>query len=76
MARTLTELHARRKLARYCISIVDQAQDDPRRPEALQKLQAQLASIDAQIAEITGKPPDVVVGLKPARLFAEPKGVK
>lgn len=76
MARTLDELYTRRALAQECIRIVDQAEDDPRRPAALKKLQDQLASIDAQIAEITGKPPPVIVGLKAATLAAESKSIK
>lgn len=70
MSQTLGELHFRRNLCRECIRIVDNT-DDPRREQALEVYKAQLARIDAAIAEITGKPPAVVVGLKTARLFGD-----
>jgi len=66
----LTELQIRRKFCLFClqtISDVDSA--DPRRADALQEYNRQLASIDAKIAAITGKPPDTVIGLKSAVLF-------
>ncbi len=71
--RTLAELNMRRTVCQACIKTLDQIEDDPRKPEAMEKYKAQLASIDAQIAEITGTPPPVVVGLKTAKLFGESK---
>ena len=45
--------------------------DDPRKADAMNNYKAQLASIDAQITELTGTPPPVVVGLKTAKLFGK-----
>ena len=67
----LAELNMRRTVCQACIKVLDQAEDDPRKPEAMKEYKAQLAEIDAAIAEITGKPPPVVVGLKTAKLFGE-----
>ena len=71
MIKTLEELEFRRSLCQHCIRIIDQAEDDPRKPEAMQVYKEQLASIDAQITEITGTPPPVVVNLKTASLFGK-----
>jgi len=68
--RTLAELNMRRTLCRVVIKTIDEM-DDPRKAAAMEKYKAQLASIDAQIAELTGTPPPVVVGLKTARLIGE-----
>ena len=67
----LLELNMRRTICQACIKTLDKMDDDPRKPEAMKEYKAQLASIDAQIAEITGKPPPVVVGLKTAKLFGD-----
>ena len=69
--RTLSELNMRRTVCQVCIKTLDQMDDDPRKPAAMENYKAQLASIDAQIAEIIGKPPPVVVGLKTATLFGK-----
>jgi len=66
----LANLYFRRELARFCIQTLDQT-DDPRRFDAIKEYQRQLASIDAKIGEIEGKPPAVTVGLKTARLFGK-----
>jgi len=71
MSRTVEELNWRRKFCKMCISIIDQVEDDPRKPEAMKHYKAQLAEIDAQITELTGTPPPVVVGLKTAVLFGK-----
>ena len=71
--RALNELYMRRTICQVCIKTIDMIEDDPRKPEAMNHYKAQLASIDAQIAEITGKPPSVVVGLKTAKLFGNSK---
>ena len=71
--KTLMELNMRRTVCQTCIKVLDQAEDDPRKPKAMANYKAQLASIDAQIAEITGTPPPVVVGLKTAKLFGKSK---
>jgi hypothetical protein len=68
--RTLSELNAKRGVCQVCIRTLDQM-DDPRKKEAMDHYKAQLAKIDAEIAEITGKPPPVVVNLKTANLFGE-----
>ena len=69
--RSLENLQARRVIAKTAIKILDAEQDDPRQPEAIEKIKKQLASIDAQIAEITGKPPAITVGLKTASLTGD-----
>ena len=66
----LSELNMRRMICQNCIKTLDQM-DDPRKPEAMEHYKMQLAKIDAGIAEITGKPPAIVVGLKTARLFGK-----
>ena len=68
---TLNELNVRRLVCQSIIKTIDQIENDPRKPEAMEHYKAQLASIDAQIAEITGKPPPIVVGLKTASLFGK-----
>jgi hypothetical protein len=68
----LQELRARRIICLACIRIIEEASDsDPRKAEALEEYKKQLAELDDLIA---GKPPDIVVGLKPAVLFADPGG--
>ncbi len=70
----LQELYSRRKLCLFCIQLVSEASpDDPRRADAIIEYNRQLASIDAKIAAITGKPPDIVISLKPAILFPKTK---
>ena len=71
MPRSLAELTFRRNLCRAFIKAIDEMEDEPRKPEAMENYKAQLAKIDAEIAEITGKPPPVVVGLKTAKLFGD-----
>ena len=68
---TLNELNVRRLVCQSIIKTIDQIENDPRKPEAMEHYKAQLASIDAQITEITGTPPPVVVGLKTATLFGK-----
>lgn len=71
----LTELHARRAMALLCIRVASEAPlDDPRRQGAIEEYNRQLAVIDGKIAALTGKPPDIVIGLKPARLFPKAEG--
>ena len=71
-ARSLGELEFRRKLCQECIKVIDQTDNsDPRKKGAMETYKEQLASIDSQIAAITGKPPPIVVGLKTARLFGK-----
>lgn len=72
MTRPLGELYIRRQACQTCIRVIDQIEDDPRKPEAMEYYKAQLAKIDAEIAEITGTPPPIVVGLKTARLTGTP----
>jgi hypothetical protein len=71
MARELSELNARRTICQAVIKIIDQIENDPRKADAMEYYKAQLAKIDAEIAEITGTPPPVVVGLKTASLFGK-----
>jgi hypothetical protein len=74
--RSLQELYARFALCRKCIQVLSEVdKSDPRRADALAEYNRQLQSISDQIAAITGKPPSITVGLKPAVLFPEaPKG--
>ena len=71
MARDLGELNQRRAICRMCIRTIDEMDDDPRKPAAMELYKEQLAIIDAEITEITGTPPANVIGLKTARLFGE-----
>lgn len=68
----LYELRLRRTICQVCIQTVSEVpMEEPRRASALAEYQRQLAAIEARINEITGKPPDIVVGLKTAKLFPE-----
>ena len=79
----LDELMFRKQVAEFCISVLEKtAADDPRQPDALAYYRGQLAEIEANIAEYSAapaedpeKPQDIVIGLKTARLFAQPKKV-
>jgi hypothetical protein len=75
--RSLEELHNRRTLAQLFIKILDHEvdHDDPRWPAAMELHKESLAKIDAEIAAITGKPPDIVIGLQPGRLVGTPWAV-
>lgn len=77
MTKTLKELTWRRNFCKMCISILDEEvpKSDERRAPAMELYKEQLASIDAQITELTGKPPAITVGLKTAVLFGEPQKV-
>ncbi len=77
MSDDINELYARRKLCLLCIQVCSEAPpDDPRREGAIAEYNRQLAEIDGRIAAIEGKPPDIVIGLKPAILFPKSEGVK
>lgn len=68
----LPDLNLRRKMCLSFISLLDQSDPtDPRRVPALEEYKRQLAEIDGKIAVLTGKPPDVIVGLKTAQLFGK-----
>jgi hypothetical protein len=67
----IKDLHSRRSICQAAIKIVDEATEDPRRAEALKHYQGQLAEIDRQITELTGKPPDIVIGLQAGVLTAK-----
>ena len=69
--RPLAELHMRRKICSVVIKTLDKIEGDPRKADAMEHYKAQLASIDAQITEITGTPPPVVVGLNTASLTGD-----
>ena len=73
MARDLKDLEWRREFAQMVIKVIDEMPDDPRKPEAMIHYKGQLAQIDAEITEITGTPPPIVVGLKTATLFGKSK---
>ena len=68
----LIDLNNRRAWCLAFIDLLDQSDPaDPRRAGALEEYKRQLAEIDGKIAALTGKPPDVIVGLKTARLFGK-----
>ncbi len=68
----LTDLNTRRTLCLAALDLLEQSDPaDPRRAGALEEYKRQLAEIDAKIAALTGKPPDIVVGLKSAHLFGK-----
>ena len=71
MARIIEELNQRRAVCRLCIRTIDEMDDDPRKPAAMELYKEQLAEIDAEITELTGTPPAIVIGLKTAKLFGE-----
>lgn len=66
--RTLNELNFRRELCLKVIAVLE-ATDDPReesaKAAAIAEYKRQLASLEAQIAEVQ-KPPPTVIGLKTA----------
>lgn len=65
-------LYSRRALCMAAIALLEQSDpSDPRRESALAEYKRQLAEIDANITALTGKPPDIVVGLKSAQLFSK-----
>lgn len=67
--RSLQELQLRRSLCRFCLKTLSSMEPSPERASALEEYNRQLAAIDAQIAALTGRPPDTVIGLKSAVLF-------
>lgn len=71
----LRELNLRRALVQVAKKIVDAEAGDPRRPEALRRLNDQLAQIDQRITDITGTPPPVVVELKTAVVTGRAPGL-
>lgn len=66
----IDELNFRRALCREIIRVLSGV-DDPRRDNAMQEYQRQLESIEKKIEALTGKPPDVTIGLQTARLFGK-----
>jgi hypothetical protein len=66
----INELNFRRAFCREVIHTLS-GMDDPRKDDALQEYQRQIAEIDKKIEALTGKPPDVTVGLQTARLFGK-----
>lgn len=67
---SLYDLKIKRAIAQTAIYTLANV-DDPRQPAAIERLKAQLASIDKEIEEITGRPPKVVIGLNAAAMAAE-----
>ncbi len=68
----LNGLRIRRSLCQLCVKTIDNMPEGTEGKEsAVEEYKRQLAVIDAKIAEITGTPPPVVVGLKTARLFGK-----
>jgi len=84
MSETLQELLLRKQLAEYLISVLQTVSDeDERKPSALEHYRNQLTTIEQRIVEFhaqelsetdqsEGKPKDIVIGLKTAKLFAQP----
>lgn len=75
----LEELQFRRNMAVLCKKIADEVtEDDPLyhlRASAIAEYNRQIANIDKKIEALTGKPPDVVVRLKPGVLFPKAQGI-
>ena len=79
--RTIDDLTTRRILCDAAIrTLITECAHDPRQPEALAHYKAQLASLDAELAEAEREyrkangipePEPVVVGLKPVQLFSK-----
>lgn len=76
----LEGLHFKRKLAQSFVDMLDRMSldeltkmgfTDEQRKSAMDEYKRQLAEIDRKITEITGTPPDIVIGLKTARLFGK-----
>lgn len=69
---TLPELEVRRTVLVSALKVLRTEVDDsdPRKAGAIEHYTLQLAEIDRAISEITGKPPDIVIGLKPGRLVS------
>lgn len=59
------ELEVRISMCKFCIETLEKI-DDPRQPEALQYYKDQLSELESKLP----KPPDIVIGLKPATLSA------
>jgi len=59
-------------LCKYCIQLLETVdKTDPRQPPALEHYQRQLAKLEGRPFE----PPEIVIGLKTAVLFAKPQGI-
>lgn len=75
------DLRIRLGLADVVIHILERETDDPRQAEALALYQKQRDEIKAQLEQISlpaqqsGKPHDIVIGLKPAVLSAKSKPI-
>lgn len=68
----LKDLHLRRNLALGVLRMIrEDLAYDPRSSVAEQRYMKQLEEIEEKIKEISGRPPDVVIGLSPANLFAK-----
>lgn len=71
-----SELEVRINMCKLCIKVLtEDAADDPRQPDALAHYKAQLARLEAKMSQsfmdILPRPPDIVIGLKPATLFGK-----
>jgi len=71
MGESLAELNMRRGVA---LLAVRTARENGGSDEVVEMYQRQLSNIEGKIAELTGRVPDVVVGLKPGNLFGTTKG--
>lgn len=74
------ELKIRISMCKFCIEVLEtKAADDPRQPDALAHYREQLAGLEAKydvamsqrLEDMLPKPPDIVIGLKPAQLFGK-----
>lgn len=69
------ELKIRIDMCKFCIKVLeDDCKDDPRQPDALAHYRKQLEELEAKAIkpsydQMIPKPPDIVVNLKPARIF-------
>lgn len=72
-----SDIRVRIEMCKLCIRVLeDDCKDDPRQPSALEHYKAQLKRLEQKAAPHnfgnvipSTQPPDIVIGLKPARLF-------
>ena len=80
MTDKLETLHFKRQLAMSFIGLLDRMTEKElsergftpeQKQSAMDEYKRQLAEIDRKITEITGTPPEIVIGLQTARLFGK-----
>lgn len=78
MMENSTDLGIRISMCKFCIKVLeDDCKGDPRQPDALAHYRARLAKLEGKLLnqptlqEMLPSPPDIVIGLKPAKLFGD-----